>query len=85
LCKENLKATGAVLLHRTDIGNLSEFDELKGNISLDIEVTDFDLFHPEVHVPFAITQDDPLIFKVCFIYPNFALHGRQNEAQFWFT
>jgi len=86
LCKENLKAIGAVLLHRTDIGNLSEFDELKGNISLDIEVTDFDLFHPDVHAPYAITHEpDPLIFKVCFIYPNFALHGRENEAQFWFT
>jgi hypothetical protein len=88
LGKTNQKTVGAVLLHRTDVGNLSEFDEIKGNVSFDIEVTDFDLFHPEVlpdQLPLNFVQTDPLIFKVCFIYQNFALKGRDNEAEFWYT
>jgi hypothetical protein len=80
---ENQRVVGAVLLHRSDVGNFSEFDELSGNITVDIEVG-FDLFHPQADVPNALVRTDPLIFKVCFIYENYSVQGRRGEAEFWF-
>jgi hypothetical protein len=86
--RDNHQRTGAVLLHRTDVGNLSEFDEIKGNISIDISVTKYDQWHPDVvnlwqqNLP-ASTED--MEFKVCFIYLNHSVHGRRNDAEFWFA
>jgi hypothetical protein len=80
----NQRVTGAVLLHRNDIGSLSEFQDKPGwdTLKLDVTVTDFHVFYPGVDYT-NINPTDDIRLKVSFIYLNYGVKGRPHEAEFW--
>jgi hypothetical protein len=88
--RNNQKTIGAVFLHKSDVGNFSQFKDVIGKDTLKFEITVTKLYdiYPGVATQqtdnqSALTLTDPLTFRACLIYTNYGLAGRLHDAKFW--